>query len=77
MPEIASVFEKSLGVCGLRKVLRQLRREGHDPARCTVARLMGDMGLRGVIRTIDLLSDILGSRRCCAARTRRCRRPGT
>jgi transposase InsO family protein len=35
---------------GPRKVWKQLRREGHRVARCTVARLMRDLGLRGVSR---------------------------
>ena len=36
---------------GVRKVWRQLLREGIDVARCTVARLMGQMGLRlGAVR---------------------------
>jgi transposase InsO family protein len=34
----------------VRKVWRQLKRDGHDQARCTVARLMRGMGLQGVIR---------------------------
>ena len=34
----------------MRKVWRQLKREGHDVARCTVARLMRTLGLQGVIR---------------------------
>jgi transposase InsO family protein len=34
----------------MRKVWRQLKREGFDVARCTVSRLMRDMGLQGVIR---------------------------
>jgi len=33
-----------------RKVWRQLKREGFDVPRCTVSRLMRDMGLQGVIR---------------------------
>jgi len=49
-PEIARVFEENFGVYGVRKVWRQLKREGHDLARCTVARLMRAMGLQGVIR---------------------------
>jgi putative transposase len=48
--EIRRVFEENLRVYGVRKVWRQLRREGVQVARCTVARLMGDMGLAGVIR---------------------------
>ena len=35
---------------GVRKVWRQLRREGVAVARCTVARLMRELGLRGVVR---------------------------
>ena len=34
----------------MRKVRRQLKREGFDVARCTVSRLMQDIGLQGVIR---------------------------
>ncbi len=49
--EIRRVFEENFGVYGVRKVWRQLRREGFSAARCTVARLMRDMGLRGAIRT--------------------------
>jgi transposase InsO family protein len=34
----------------VRKVWRQLKRGGHDVARCTVARVMQTLGLQGVIR---------------------------
>lgn len=34
----------------MRKVWHQLRREGFDVARCTVTRLMKDMGIQGIIR---------------------------
>ena len=44
------MFEENLRVCGVRKVWRQLRRKGLSVARCTVARLMRDMGLASVIR---------------------------
>jgi transposase InsO family protein len=50
IPEIARVFEENFRVYGVRKVWRQLKREGLDLARCTVARLMRSMGLQGVIR---------------------------
>ena len=50
MPEIERVFEENFRVYGVRKVWRQMKREGHDLARCTVARLMRSMGLQGVIR---------------------------
>jgi transposase InsO family protein len=50
MEEIRRVFEENFQVYGVRKVWRQLLREGHAVARCTVARLMRKMGLTGVIR---------------------------
>jgi putative transposase len=49
-PEIARVFAANFEVYGARKVWLQLNREGLAVARCTVARLMRGMGLRGVIR---------------------------
>ncbi|GAB1381369.1 IS3 family transposase [Pararhodobacter aggregans] len=49
-PEIQRVFEDNWSVYGVRKVWHQLRREGFDVARCTVARLMKDMGIQGIIR---------------------------
>ena len=49
-PEIARVFAENFAVYGVRKVWRQLRREGFAVARCTVERLMHEMGLQGVIR---------------------------
>jgi len=49
--EIGRVFEENFRVYGVRKVWRQLGREGIAVARCTVARLMRDMGLEGVVRS--------------------------
>jgi transposase InsO family protein len=49
-PEILRVFAGNFGVYGVRKVWRQMKREGFDVARCTVERLMRDLGLQGVIR---------------------------
>ena len=48
--EIRRVFDENFQVYGVRKVWRQLVREGEDVVRCTVARLMRRMGLQGVIR---------------------------
>jgi hypothetical protein len=48
--KIRRVFAENFDVYGVRKVWRQLRREGEDIARCTVERLMRSMGLQGVIR---------------------------
>ncbi len=47
---IKRVWEENFGVYGVRKVWRALNREGLAVARCTVARLMGELGLRGVVR---------------------------
>jgi putative transposase len=47
---VRRVFEANFRVYGVRKVWRQLHREGFDVARCTVARLMREMGLQGAIR---------------------------
>ena len=47
---IRRVYEENFQVYGVRKVWRQLLREGYDVARCTVARLMKKMALQGVIR---------------------------
>jgi putative transposase len=48
--EIRRVFDANYRVYGVRKVWRQLQREGFEVARCTVARLMRTMGLQGIIR---------------------------
>lgn len=47
-PEIQRVYDENHSVYGVRKVWRQLLREGIRAARCTVARLMTVMGLAGV-----------------------------
>jgi transposase InsO family protein len=48
--EIERVWKEHFGVYGARKVWRQLKREKIDVARCTVERLMREMGLEGAIR---------------------------
>jgi putative transposase len=48
--EIRRVFAENFRVYGVRKVWRQLGREGIAVARCTVARLMRAMGLQGAVR---------------------------
>ena len=45
--EIRRVWEGNFRVYGVRKVWRQLGREGIAVARCTTARLMRQMGLSG------------------------------
>jgi transposase InsO family protein len=47
---IRRVFDENFRVYGVRKVWRQINREGIPVARCTVARLMKQAGLQGVVR---------------------------
>jgi putative transposase len=56
--EIRRVFEANFCVYGVRKVWRQLGREGIAVARCTVARLMRSMGLQGAVRGKPLRTTI-------------------
>lgn len=48
--KLRHVHAEHFGVYGVRKLWRQLRREGIAVARCTVARLMRELGLAGVVR---------------------------
>jgi putative transposase len=48
--EIHRVWQENFQLYGVRKMWRQLNREAIAVARCTVARLMARMGLRGVVR---------------------------
>ena len=48
--QIERVWHENKQVYGVRKVWKQLGREGWSVARCTVERLMRRLGLRGVIR---------------------------
>jgi putative transposase len=63
--EIRRVWEANFGVYGVRKVWRQLGREGIEVARCTVARLMRDMGLRGIVRGKETRTTIADKARPC------------
>jgi putative transposase len=47
---IARVHAENFGEYGAPKIWAQLNREGIQVARCTVERLMRDMGLRGAVR---------------------------
>ena len=49
-PEIKRVFAENYAVYGVRKVWRQMKREGFNVPRCMVERLMRGLGLQGVIR---------------------------
>jgi putative transposase len=56
--EILRVYNANLQVYGARKIWRQLRREGHVLARCTVERLMRDLGIAGVVRGRRMVTTI-------------------
>src|SRR4029453_14916493 len=49
-PHVRRVWDEKKQVYGRRKVWKQLKREKHTVARCTVARLMRRLGLRGTVR---------------------------
>ena len=49
-PEIRRVFEENFGVYGAPKIWAQLNREGIKVARCTVERLMRNLGIVGAVR---------------------------
>ncbi|HBH7957001.1 TPA: IS3 family transposase [Escherichia coli] len=63
--EIQRVYDENHKVYGVRKVWRQLLREGIRVARCTVARLIAVMGLAGVLRGKKVRTTI--SRKAVAA----------
>ena len=76
--EIVRVHETNFGVYGARKVRLALNREGITVARCTIERLMGDLGLTGAIRGKVKRTTVPGpGPRQCAMRSpprsRRCR----
>ena len=49
-PEIERVRGENYDVYGAHKTWKEMNRQGIEVARCTVARLMREMGLRGVVR---------------------------
>eukprot|EP00456_Euglypha_rotunda_P088095 TRINITY_DN9002_c0_g2_i1.p1 TRINITY_DN9002_c0_g2~~TRINITY_DN9002_c0_g2_i1.p1 ORF type:complete len:302 (+),score=35.37 TRINITY_DN9002_c0_g2_i1:337-1242(+) len=63
--EVQRVFLENFAVYGVRKMWRQLKRDGFCLARCTVERLMRRMGLRGVIRGKPVRTTISGPAESC------------
>lgn len=47
---IKRIYDTNYQVYGARKIRRQLHREGIQAARCTVERLMRDLGIHGAVR---------------------------
>jgi len=60
------VFAENFAVYGVRKIWRQMMREGFPIARCTVARLMREMGLAGVVRGKPIRTTISDKAATCA-----------
>jgi putative transposase len=62
--QIRRIWSENFQAYGARKVWLQLRREGKNVARCTVERLMHQLGLQGIVRgktiktTISRLDDV-------------------
>ena len=62
---VRRVWKENFRVYGVRKVWRQLGREGVCVARCTVARLMRTMGLQGVVRGKTVRTTISNAAALC------------
>ena len=65
MVEIRRVWEANFHAYGVRKLWRQLGREGIVAARCTVARLMRGMGLQGIVRGKKVRTTVPGPAANC------------
>jgi HTH-like domain len=63
--QIRRVFDTNFGVYGARKIWRRLGRDSISVARCTVARLMRQMGRRGILRGKEIRTTIPDKARPC------------
>ncbi|MCX5317762.1 IS3 family transposase [Streptomyces sp. NBC_00154] len=59
-PVIREVFATNYRVYGARKIWRELNRQGHEVARCTVERLMRELGITGVVRGKRVITTVPG-----------------
>lgn len=57
-PLIQQISEANYRVHGVRKVWRELRRQGHIVARCTVERLMRELGIIGAVRGKKIITTV-------------------
>ncbi|MFB7108542.1 IS3 family transposase [Streptomyces sp. NPDC056291] len=57
---IQEVYTSNYRVYGARKVWRELNRQGHAVARCTVERLMRELGIQGAVRGKRVITTIPG-----------------
>lgn len=65
IPEIQRIWYESDRNYGARKIWKQLRREGFDVARCTVERLMNQLGIEGIRRGKKCKTTIPDSKANC------------
>ncbi|MFE1856387.1 IS3 family transposase [Streptomyces sp. NPDC059489] len=57
---IQKVYTSNYRVYGARKIWRELNRQGHEVARCTVERLMRELGIQGAVRGKRVITTIPG-----------------
>ncbi|WP_411572764.1 IS3 family transposase [Streptomyces pluripotens] len=57
---IHEVYTSNYRVYGARKIWRELNRQGHAVARCTVERLMRELGIQGAVRGKRVITTIPG-----------------
>ncbi|WP_346014297.1 MULTISPECIES: IS3 family transposase [unclassified Streptomyces] len=55
---IQKVYTSNYRVYGARKIWRELNRQGHTVARCTVERLMRELGITGAVRGKKVITTI-------------------
>jgi putative transposase len=55
---IQQVFDANYRVYGARKIWRELNRQGHEVARCTVERLMRELSLAGAVRGRKVITTV-------------------
>ena len=63
--EIRRIWDENFRVYGVRKVWKQLHRDGMPAARCTVERLMRSLGLRGATRGAGVVTTIPAKEGVC------------
>ncbi len=57
---IQEIYASNYRVYGARKIWRELNRQGHAVARCTVERLMRELGITGAVRGKRVITTIPG-----------------
>ncbi len=65
--EVRRVWDENFRVYGAKKVWRQLNREALAVARCTVERLMRDLGLQGAVRGQRVKTTLASEALACPA----------